>query len=92
MEIRNHAWTRFEDSFLIAGGRGGVQSDGVSDLDTIYRCVYARVYPEFLLLESNLIPSIYRYKPGDDTWEELDTRLKNTKGSLSILMVGNLCE
>ena len=39
VEIRNHAWTRFGDSFLIAGGRGGVQSDGVSDLDTIYRCV-----------------------------------------------------
>ena len=37
VEIRNHAWTRFGDSFLIAGGNGVEIGDGITDLDTIYR-------------------------------------------------------
>ena len=37
VEIRNHAWTRFGDSFLIAGGNGVEIGGGISDFDTIYR-------------------------------------------------------
>ena len=35
--IRSHAWTRYEDSFLIAGGMGGGGTNDAVNYDKIYR-------------------------------------------------------
>ena len=81
--IRSMGWTRYEDSFLIAGGRGRH-----GKFKSVYRLetFSAWEYPTF-----KFAIVLHRFVSGNGTWEQMDVRLVQEADFLSIMIVGNLC-